>query len=488
MSLTVKAVKKPSQSVAVSVFPVADDLKLKAGKFINDTLKASKTFQGKLGQTLVITLPGSSDFSHAVLLGVGKAKDLTPLKAEEAGGKLYTIVQSLGLKNAALMSNFLTAEQTAHIGVGTHLGSYSYTKYKTPPKNKTKPDFKILELVSNNNAAVKKLYTPISHAIAGTFMARDLVNEPANHLYPESFAKIIKDELSPLGVKIDVMDEKKMEKLGMGGILGVGQGSAHKPRMVIMRWMGDVKSRKTPLALVGKGVTFDTGGISLKPGSGMEEMKLDMGGAAAVVGTLKTLALRGAKANVIGAVGLAENMVSSNAYRPSDVLTSYSGKTIEVINTDAEGRLVLADTLSYVQEKFEPETVIDLATLTGAMMVALGHEYCGTYVNNDDLWNAMEAAGTATGEKLWRMPLDKVFKDSMKGTFGDLQNMSKLGRYGGANTAAGFLEFFIEDGVKWSHMDVAGTAWTKAAKPTVPKYGTGFGVRILNQFIADQYE
>ena len=488
MSFTIKSVKVSSKSVTLCVLPVGDDLKLKTDKFITNALKTSTTFKGKLGQTLTITLPEKSDFTHAVLLGIGKAKDLDALKSEEAGGKLFATLKGAGVKTASLLGGSLKSEQLAHIGAGTQLASYSYEKYKTPPKKKDVPKFAVLELVSDDSSAVKKLYTALSHTIAGTFLARNLVNDPPNHLYPESYAKIIKDELAPLGVKIEILDEKKMLKMGMGGIMGVGQGSQRQPRMVIMRWMGNPKSKDTPIALVGKGVTFDTGGISLKPGGGMEDMKMDMGGSAAVVGTMKALALRGAKASVIGAVGLAENMPSSNAYRPGDVLESYSGKTIEIHNTDAEGRLVLADTLTYVQEKFKPKTVIDLATLTGAMMVALGHEYCGVYANDDKLWSGMDKASGVTGEKLWRMPLDKVFKDSMKGAFGDVQNMSKLGRWAGANTAAGFLEHFIDEGVNWAHMDIAGTAWIKTPKPTVPKYGTGFGVRVLNQLIADTYE
>ena len=283
-----------------------------------------------------------------------------------------------------------------------------------------------------------------------------------------------------------------MAKLGMEAILAVGKGSERQPRMVIMHWNGlygsKTKDKDAPFALVGKGVTFDTGGISIKPGANMDEMKMDMGGSAAVVGTMKSLALRKAKANVVGIVGLAENMPSHNAYRPGDIIGSLSGKTIEVLNTDAEGRLVLADCLTHIQQKFKPRAIIDLATLTGAMMVALGQEYCGTFVNNDDLWKDMETASAQTGEKLWRMPLDEVWKEAMVSNVADLQNLGKTGRYGGACTAAGFLEHFIENDTPWAHMDIAGTAWRKTDQPTVPKYGSGFGVRVLNQLIAENYE
>jgi len=278
-----------------------------------------------------------------------------------------------------------------------------------------------------------------------------------------------------------------MRKLGMGALLAVGQGSDNASRVVLMRWKGDKDNTESPLAFVGKGVTFDTGGISLKPGAGMEEMKMDMGGSAAVVGLMKSLALRKSKANVIGIVGLVENMPSARAYRPADIITSYSGKTIEVLNTDAEGRLVLADILSYVQDIYKPKLVIDLATLTGAILVALGHEYCGTYSTDDELWEQLNEAGKGTDEKLWRMPLAEVWKKDVGGTISDVQNMSKS-KGAGSCTAAGFLSHFIDDDMKWVHMDIAGTAWVKSDKDTVPKYGTGFGVRVLDRFVAENYE
>jgi leucyl aminopeptidase len=308
-------------------------------------------------------------------------------------------------------------------------------------------------------------------------------------LYPEAYAKIIKDELKPLGVEVEVLDDKKMLKMGMGAIMAVGQGSDRLPRMVIMRWNGaGGKSKEGPLAFVGKGVTFDTGGISLKPGAGMDEMKMDMGGSAAVVGLMKTLALRKAKVDVVAVVGLAENMPSARAYRPGDIITSYSGKTIEVLNTDAEGRLVLADCLTHVQKEYKPRFVIDLATLTGAIMVALGHEYCGTYVNKETLWKQMESASGRTGEKLWRMPLDPEWNKQVKSDVADLQNIGKIARLAGSCTAAAFLQSFVDEGVQWAHMDIAGTAWRKSDQPTIPKFGSGFGVSVLNDLVATYYE
>ena len=255
-----------------------------------------------------------------------------------------------------------------------------------------------------------------------------------------------------------------------------------------MRWNGGKKGDKAPIAFVGKGVTFDTGGISLKPGAEMDLMKMDMGGSAAVVGLIKAIAGRKAKANVIGIVGLVENMPSDRAYRPGDIITSHSGKTIEVLNTDAEGRLVLADVLTYVQQTYKPEVIIDLATLTGAIMVALGFEYCGAFANNDGLWRQLEDSSNNTGEKFWRMPLDAAYRKEMESDIADLRNLGSLGRYGGACSAAGFLEHFIEDDVKWAHIDIAGTAWWKTDKPTTPKGGTGFPVQALNDFVKKNFE
>ena len=287
-----------------------------------------------------------------------------------------------------------------------------------------------------------------------------------------------------------MFDEKKMHKLGFHAALAVGMGSARGPHIVIMKWNGSGNKFKEgePLAFVGKGVTFDTGGVNLKPSGGMEDMKLDMGGAAAVVGLMKSLALRKSKADVIGIVGLAENMPSHLAYRPSDVIDSLSGKTIEVMNTDAEGRLILADCLTYVQRTYKPKLAIDLATLTGAMMIALGYDYCGTFVNDNKLWEQLEAASKTSGEKLWRMPLDEAYKKDMVSKIGDVKSLGGMGRYAGACTAAGFLEHFIENDLPWAHMDIAGTAWIKADKPTCPKPGTGFGVRILDRFVAENFE
>lgn len=469
--------------------------------FIKHAASANESFKGKSGSAMAIILPKEAPAKKAVLLGLGAQKDVTLKDLQDAGGKLYASVNATGAQVPALSladdcgtKSISSADLAAHIAAGFKLRAYSFDLYKSKkPAEKGEAEDKALKkltIVLEDSNKAGKVFDVLDAEISGVYTARHLVNEPPNVLYPENYANRIKELLTPLGVRVEILDEKKMLKKGMGGIMAVGQGSVRQPRMVVMHWDGSAKSSKRkPLLLVGKGVTFDTGGISIKPAAGMEEMKMDMGGSAAVVGTIQALALRQSKANVIGVVGLSENMPSGNAFRPSDIITSYSGKTIEVLNTDAEGRLVLADCLTYGQEiAKQPEAIIDLATLTGAIMVALGHEYCGTFANNNELWNKLEDSSARTGEKLWRMPLDEVFKKDMEGTFGDLQNLGKSGRMAGACTAAGFLEHFVEKGTPWAHLDIAGTAWIKSDKPTVPKYATGFGVRLLNTLIANHYE
>ena len=303
-------------------------------------------------------------------------------------------------------------------------------------------------------------------------------------LYPESFAARCK-ELSELGVKVKVLGEAQMQKLGMGALLGVGQGSVRESKLVVMEWMNGPKAKK-PVAFVGKGVTFDTGGISIKPSGGMEDMKWDMGGAGAVTGAMAALAKRNAKANVVGVLGLVENMPDGNAQRPGDVVTSMSGQTIEVLNTDAEGRLVLADALWWTQKTYKPTTVIDLATLTGAILVALAHEFAGMFTKDDELAEQLGAAGEATGDLLWRMPLTKTHDEMIKSDIADMQNIGI--RWAGSSSAAAFLGRFIQDGTSWAHLDIAGTAWNNKPKPTCPKGGAGYGVRLLDEFIRANVE
>ncbi len=459
--------------------------------FIDHILEKNKSFKGKFGQVEILMLPDGTSYSYVVLLGCGEKGDLDKLKAEKLGGKLYASLEARNIETVEFYSDSELVNCTdisVHIAAGMKLRSYKFDQYKSDKPS----DEKVGTLLKANfvllgSYEASDLYNEQASVIEGIFFARDLVNEPPNMLYPDAYAKRIKAQLKPLGVEVEILDEKKMHKLGMGALLAVGQGSDHYPRMVIMRWNGDEDDTNPPIAFVGKGVTFDTGGISLKPSAGMEDMKMDMGGSAAVVGLMKSLALRKSAANIVAVVGLVENMPSARAYRPADIITSYSGKTIEVLNTDAEGRLVLADALSYVQDIYKPSLVIDLATLTGAVVVALGHEYCGTFANDDQIWTQMDKAGAAVDEKLWRMPLDEVWKKDVEGTITDVQNMSKT-KGAGSCTAAGFLSHFIDEGMKWAHMDIAGTAWIKSDKDVTPKYGTGFGVRVLDRFIADNYE
>ncbi len=464
--------------------------------FVGHALEKLKGFTGKSGQSEIVMLPKGAGYDYVILLGLGSGDDISKFEAEKIGGKLCAALEAKKIASVEIYAdNELEniEEISAYISSGMALRSYKFEQYKSDKKSSEdgkakKTPLKSVVSILFESVKAKKVYDVQASINEGVFLARDLVNEPPNELYPDIYAQRIKAQLKPLGVEIEILDDKKMLKLGMGAIMAVGQGSDRPPRMVIMRYNGNKSSSDAPIAFVGKGVTFDTGGISLKPGAGMEDMKMDMGGSAAVVGLMKSLASRKAKVNVVGIVGLAENMPSARAYRPADIIKSYNGTTIEVLNTDAEGRLVLADALSYVQDVYKPELVVDLATLTGAILVALGHEYCGTFSTDDGLWDQMDKAGADTGEQLWRMPLDKVWKEQMDGSISDIQNMAKSKCGAGSCTAAGFLWNFIEDGVKWAHMDIAGTAWVKSDKDITPKYGTGFGVRVLDRFIADNYE
>jgi len=488
----------PKSQDALVVFVSEGKSPVIAAKKINKATKAAmakamsqnKQFTGKAGD--ILTLNGTVEqFSKVFVIGTGKPEETTALQYEEFAGKLVKAVNDLGVKTLVIdftgikhpkkSSNYAIS---AHFALGLKLGSYNFIKFKSKTD---KNALKTLNIVTDKPKEGAALYKSLNAIGDGVCLARDLVNEPPNSIYPASYAKLIKKQLAPMGVEVEILNETKMKKLGFGALLSVGQGSARESQTVIMRWNGNKTAKKAPIAFVGKGVTFDTGGISLKPGPDMDLMKMDMGGSATVVGTMKALAGRKAKVNAIGIVGLVENMPSSNAYRPGDIITSHAGKTIEILNTDAEGRLVLADILTYVQAKYKPEVIVDLATLTGAIMVALGFEYCGTFANDNDLWKQIENASQNTGEKFWRMPLDEAYRKEMESDIADLRNLGKTG-YGGACSAAGFLEHFINEGVKWAHIDIAGTAWWKSDKPTTPKGGTGFGVRALDDLVQNHFE
>ena len=448
-------------------------------------------FSGKKGESLEVSgLPKLSK-GRALLVGLGPAKNFTSLTAEAFGGDAVNRLNRGAAASGSIILEAcpegLSAAQTAaRVALGARLGACRFDKYRTKEKPEAKPTLKSLSIVTGSAAAAKKAFAPMDQVAEGVFLTRDLVSEPANVIYPESFASQLK-ELSALGVKVKILDVPAMKKLGMGALLGVGQGSARGSRLAILHWQGSKSGANAkPLAIVGKGVTFDTGGISIKPAAGMEDMKWDMGGAGVVAGLMRALAGRKAKANVVGICGLVENMPSHKAQRPGDVVTSMSGQTIEVINTDAEGRLVLADALWYVQENFKPRAIVDLATLTGAIIISLGHEHAGLFANDDKLSEQLLAAGKDVEEKLWRMPLGEAYDRAIDSDIADMKNVGN--RAGGSITAAQFLQRFIQKNTPWAHLDIAGVAWSSKDKPTVPKGGTGFGVRLLDSMIAEHYE
>ncbi|MEZ5667148.1 MAG: leucyl aminopeptidase [Alphaproteobacteria bacterium] len=494
-----KAVGKHWVAVAVAGDRVlrghAADLNGRHGDIVARTIQAVG-FKAERAKTTAIVTPGPGELKGIILVGLGNPDELTAEHFAHIGGAL--VAQASGV-NAADLTVALDddgcgpvagADAAANLALGMQLRAYRFTTSRTT-KTTGAPALKKATIQLSGAAAARKAHADLDKVAAAVAFTRDIVTEPANVLYPDSYARIIDETLTPLGVKVEILDEKDMEKLGMGSLLGVGMGSAKPPRLVVMQWQGvkgqGAKARgKKPLAFVGKGVTFDTGGISIKPSAGMEDMKWDMGGSAAVVGLMHALAGRKAKVNAVGIVGLVENMPSGTAQRPGDVVKSMSGQTIEVLNTDAEGRLVLADALWYCQDRFQPRFMIDLATLTGAIMVALGKEMAGLYSNRDELADALLKAGEATGERCWRMPLDEAYDRQIDGDISDVKNIS-AGRWGGSITAAQFLQRFT-NGLPWAHLDIAGTAWTDKDRPLAPKGATAFGVRMLNAFVAANYE
>jgi len=455
---------------------------------------ASSDFTGK-NKTFHIFRGSEKTADTVIVAGFGDAADVSENDFEVLGSELANSLKELKCEKVAIEVEDVKKIKAETIAVklaaGLSLNSYQFDKYKTSKdaEEKKKNSLKEVTLVLDTAAAAKKDFADMQAIIEGVFLTRDLVWEPANELYPESFAKRIKKELSPLGVKVKIVNEAQMRKLGMNTFLSVGQGSRRESQMVIMEWNGDKAAKKNskPLALVGKGITFDTGGISLKPGAGMWDMKWDMGGAGAVVGAMKAIAGRKAKANVVAAVALAENMPDGDATRPGDIVKSLSGQTVEILNTDAEGRLVLSDTLTYMQRNFKPELVIDLATLTGAILVALGHEYAGAFGNDDKSIKELMCAGEGVGDKVWHMPMTDIWDKQLDSECADIRNIS-FEKYAGSATAAAFLSRFIEDGQKWVHLDIAGMAWKPKASDSRPKGATGFGVRLLDQFVRQTIE
>jgi leucyl aminopeptidase len=441
-------------------------------------------FSGEKGKTLGLIAPGNSKYDRVILVGLGKAADLKNTDLETIGGNLVTAagegqtVAVLDVSTGKVSSD----EAAARLALGARLAAYRFDQYKSKAtKKKVKPAK--LTISTEAVTSARKLNSEYTSLSEGISLARDLVNEPANILTPPEFARRAK-ALSKLGVKVEVLSEAQMKRLGMGALLGVGQGSAQPSQLVVMQYMGGAKSQK-PLAFVGKGVCFDTGGISIKPAGGMEDMKGDMGGAAAVTGLLHSLAKRKAKANVVGVIGLVENMPSSTAQRPGDIVTSMSGQTIEVLNTDAEGRLVLADAIWYTQNRFKPQFIIDLATLTGAILVALGQDYAGLFSNSDDLSKKLETIGEAEGERVWRMPINDNFDKMINTPNADMKNIG--GRYAGSSTAAQFLQRFANK-VPWVHLDIAGTAMGSPKSAISKSWASGYGVKLLDRLVKKHYE
>ncbi len=459
-----------------------------AGQLLSRAAK-SEGFKGKLGKSLDLIAPAELPADRLIVLGLGRLKDLKPTEWIKLGGKAMAKISSSAKKVTVLLElaqGSVPADAAAEFALGMRLRAYKFDRYKTKKKGDDGENGDIsadISIAVSDPAAARKAWASREAIADGVVLARDLVNEPANVLYPVEFAKRA-SALKKLGVGIDVLDVKAMQKLGMNALLGVGQGSAHDSRLVVMRWNGGKKS-DAPVAIVGKGVCFDTGGISIKPAGSMEDMKGDMAGAACVVGLMHTLAARKAKVNAVGVIGLVENMPDGNAQRPGDIVKSMSGQTIEIINTDAEGRLVLGDVLWYTKERFKPRYMVNLATLTGAILVALGQEYAGMFSNSDKLSERLTEAGQATGERVWRMPLGPEYDKMIDSKFADMKNTG--GRYGGSITAAQFLKRFVGD-TPWAHLDVAGTAMAASSSDFNTSWGPGWGVRLLNRWIKDHHE
>lgn len=445
-------------------------------------------FTGKKGQSCTVLAPGA-ELGRVVAIGLGAASEIDALQAQEAGGLLAAAFARDAA--VAIAADGLSADRVADVALGVVLRAYTFDRYRTRERAEEKSRLAAVTVLVDEASLreARATWSGLQAVAHGVIVARDLVSEPPNVLYPAEMAERIQ-ALVELGLEIEVFGQKELETLGFGMVLGVSQGSARAPRVVVMQWRGlevafDNPVGK-PVAFIGKGVTFDTGGISIKPAAGMEDMKWDMAGSGAVVGLMAALAGRRSRVNAVGLVGLVENMPSSTAQRPGDVVTSYSGQTVEVLNTDAEGRLVLGDMLWYAQERFEPRCMIDLATLTGAIIVSLGHEHAGLFSNDDTLAGQLLSSGIATGERLWRMPLADAYDKQIRSDIADMKNIAG-GRAGGSITAAQFLQRFV-NGRSWAHLDIAGTAWATKDSSITPKGATAFGVRLLDRLVRDHFE
>jgi leucyl aminopeptidase len=489
----------PSPTVAVLV---GEEMSLgTAARAIDEAAKGALTraaraagFTGKPRTAVEVLAPGGVETQRIVLAGAGRT--MSELDRLRLGGFAYAQITARKAETAGLIADLADPGETsaetlaADLALGALLRSYAFDKYRTRRNGNDaegepqRDGVKRLAVHCARPDTAAKAFAGRRAVAEGVFLARDLINEPANVLGPVEFAERVRD-LARLDLSVEVLDEDELKAHKMHALLAVSQGSARPARVVVLQWHGAKSKRTKPLCFVGKGVTFDTGGLSMKPAAGMEDMKGDMGGAACVAGLMLALAGRKAAVNAVGVIGLSENMPSGTAQRPGDIVTSMSGQTVEVLNTDAEGRLVLADVLWYAQERFKPRFIIDLATLTGAIVAALGKEYAGLFSNDAKLATELSAAGEATGEKVWRMPLAKAYDKLIDSKNADMKNIG--GRHAGAITAAQFLQRFIKD-THWAHIDIAGTAMDSTRSEINQSWGAGWGVRLLDRLVADNYE
>lgn len=482
---------------------IGDQLKMDAdtvlldGQFhglISKTVKDSGVFKSEYGHHKVLTTTDKDgQVRHLILIATGNEKDLSEVRIQEMGGRIHSLATgcratSVGIRVPARLGNFQQERIAVLLASGGMLASYRFDKYHTKKTADEKFITEEFDLIVDDYDIVTKLFEEDKAIAKAVFFTRDLVSEVPNILNPERYSEEIVKYLEPLGVDVDVLGENQMRNLGMGALLGVGQGSANESKLVVMRYKG-TDDDAMPLCFIGKGVTFDTGGISIKSAAGMSDMKYDMAGSAAVAGLIKALALRGAKVNVVGIIGLVENMPGGNAQRPGDVVKTMSGQTVEILNTDAEGRLVLCDCITYAQVNFKPKYIIDLATLTGAITISLGNTYAGCYANDEELAAWLIESSMQVNEKLWRMPLHPDYNQMLKSSVADIANIGCEKGVAASSTAAHFIGRFIDNGVKWAHLDIAGMAWDKKGmNPICPKGAVGFGVRLLNQFVKNYHE
>ncbi len=479
---------KSSVAVFILTEEEAKNSHLKAVKFAKENFD----FSGKAGMHLV-----AQDDKVVVVAGVGSEQKLTTSIIQKLGAKIVAFLNGAKIKDATLFFGFDVDENGqikaknnevinhCQLAFGALLQSYRFNKYFVKRKKDKEMKVASISVATGDLAKAKDEFNELEILAQNIFFVRDLVSEPANILNPESYADICKALDKKDGLSVEVLGEKEMQELGMNSLLGVGQGSEKESKLVVFKYNG-LNESEAPIAFVGKGVTFDTGGISIKPANNMEDMKTDMAGSAVVVGLMRNLAQRKAKVNAIGVIGLVENMPSGTAQRPSDVVVSMSGQTIEIINTDAEGRLVLADALHYANSKFKPKFIIDLATLTGAIVIALADVHAGLFCNDDELAAQLDKAGKSAGETVWRMPIGEEYDEMINSDIADMRNTGS-GRGAGSTTAAQFLKRFIGD-TKWAHLDIAGVAWKGKGDPLAVKGATGYGLRLLNQLVKENYE